>query len=116
MQERTVPQEPPYLYLTTTGRRSGRPHQIEIWFTTHEGRCFVISERAESADWVRNLRREPRVTISVGSRDAAPIAARARVLAAGRERALWDAVRARSVEKYGWGDGLVVEIEPSAER
>ncbi len=28
--------EPPYLYLTTTGRRSGNPHEIEIWFVAHD--------------------------------------------------------------------------------
>jgi hypothetical protein len=27
------PAQIPYLYLTTTGWKSGRPHEIEIWFT-----------------------------------------------------------------------------------
>jgi len=26
-----------YCYLTTTGRRSGRAHRIEIWFVAHDG-------------------------------------------------------------------------------
>jgi hypothetical protein len=26
-----------YLYLTTTGRVTGQPREIEIWFTEHGG-------------------------------------------------------------------------------
>jgi len=26
-----------HCYLTTTGRRGGRPHEIEIWFSINEG-------------------------------------------------------------------------------
>ncbi|MEO3777495.1 hypothetical protein ABGB16_11740 [Micromonospora sp. B11E3] len=26
-----------FAYLTTTGRRSGRPHTIEIWYAEHQG-------------------------------------------------------------------------------
>jgi hypothetical protein len=40
-----------------------------------------------------------------------PFAGRARVVEP-TERDLYDAVRARMVAKYGWGDGLVVEIAP----
>ena len=28
-----------YLYLTTTGRRTGLPREIEIWFAAEPGRC-----------------------------------------------------------------------------
>ncbi|MBI3800677.1 MAG: nitroreductase family deazaflavin-dependent oxidoreductase [Deltaproteobacteria bacterium] len=35
--------EPPYLYLTTTGRRSGQPREIEIWFTQCAGQYYVIA-------------------------------------------------------------------------
>ena len=28
-----------YCYLTTTGRRSGRPHRIEIWYAARTTRC-----------------------------------------------------------------------------
>ena len=36
--------EAKYLYLTTTGRHSGLPRQIEIWFTRHEGRYYLVAE------------------------------------------------------------------------
>lgn len=55
--------EPEFLYLTTTGRRSGRPREIEIWFTVRGGRYCVVAEHGDAAQWVRNLRAEPRVRI-----------------------------------------------------
>jgi deazaflavin-dependent oxidoreductase (nitroreductase family) len=56
----------PFLYLTTTGRRTGRPHRIEIWFAAHEGRLYLLSGGRERADWVRNLQAKPRVAVELG--------------------------------------------------
>ena len=50
-----------FLYLTTTGRRSGQPREIEIWFTHHEGRYYLIAEHRDQANWVQNLRANPQV-------------------------------------------------------
>lgn len=56
----------PFLYLSTIGRRTGRPHRIEIWFAAHGGRLYLLSGGHERADWVRNLQANPRVTIELG--------------------------------------------------
>ena len=56
----------PYLYLTTTGRRTGRPHRIEIWFAAQDGRLYLLSGGRERSDWVRNLQANPEVTIELG--------------------------------------------------
>jgi deazaflavin-dependent oxidoreductase (nitroreductase family) len=56
----------PYLYLTTTGRRTGRPHRIEIWFAAHAGRVYLLAGGRERADWVRNLRSNPQVSVQLG--------------------------------------------------
>jgi deazaflavin-dependent oxidoreductase (nitroreductase family) len=103
------PAEPQYLYLTMVGRRSGRPREIEIWFTRHGACYYLVAEHGERAQWVRNLRAEPAVRVRVGDRT---FAARARVVDAGAEPVLAQAVRQRSERKYGWGDGLVVEVRP----
>jgi F420H(2)-dependent quinone reductase len=58
---------------------------------------------------VRNLRANPAVSVRVGARR---FAGRARVVDAAAESLLWRDVRGRSEAKYGWGDGLVVEIVP----
>jgi len=52
--------------LTTRGRRSGQPHEIEIWFAVAGDTFYLLSGGGESADWVRNLRADPAVTVRVG--------------------------------------------------
>jgi len=58
-----------YCYVTTTGRRSGNPHTIEIWFAQHEGRVYLLSGGGEESDWVKNLRVHPTVAVRMGDRD-----------------------------------------------
>jgi deazaflavin-dependent oxidoreductase (nitroreductase family) len=99
--------EPTYLYLTTRGRRTGLPREIEIWFTRFEGRFYVIAEHSERARWVQNLRADPRAGVRVGQRR---FRARARMVDARKEPGLAREIRARSTRKYGWGDGLIVEL------
>ena len=60
-----------YLYLTTTGRVTGQPREIEIWFTEHGGRFYLVAER-ESANWVRNIQSQPQVKIRVGMFNSTP--------------------------------------------
>ena len=105
--------EPKYLYLTTTGRRSGWPRRIEIWYTRHEGRYYLVAEHGLKAHWVRNLLAEPAVRARVGRRS---FRGRARVMDARSERDLAATIRGRSEAKYGWGAGLVVEIAPASRR
>ena len=56
---------PMYLYLTTTGRVTSQPREIEIWFTEHRGHFYLVAER-ESANWVRNIQSKPQVKVRVG--------------------------------------------------
>jgi len=104
--------EPPYLYLTTTGRRSRQPREIEIWFTRSERRYYVIAENGARAQWVQNLRADPRVRWRVAE---IAFSGQACVVDAAAEPALNEAVQVLSREKYGWGEGLVVELTPDAD-
>ena len=104
------PGEAEFLYLTTTGRRSGQPREIEIWFTERDGRYYVIAEHGRRAQWVQNLLAEPRVRARIGDR---AFDATARPLEPERDRETYTAVRERSDAKYGWSDGLVVELSPA---
>ncbi len=56
----------PYLYLTTVGRRSGRPHRIEIWFAARDDKVYLLSGGRDRADWVRNVQTNPAVTVDLG--------------------------------------------------
>ena len=102
--------EPQYLYLTTLDA-SGLPREIEIWFTRRGERYYLVAEHGEEAGWVKNLRARPAVRVRVSDVE---LPAQARVVDALVEPALAADVRARSEAKYGWGDGLVVEIVPDA--
>jgi deazaflavin-dependent oxidoreductase (nitroreductase family) len=85
-----------YCYLTTTGRRSGRPHTIEIWFVALDGAAYLMAGDPGS-DWVRNLRRDPSVRLRIDDVEAA---ATARVVddpADPRQ----PVVRGRMADKYG---------------
>ena len=99
--------EPAFLYLTTTGRNSGQPREIEIWFAGHGERYYLIAEHREQANWVRNILHDPRVLFRV--RDDVS-AGTGRVVDAERETELWAKVRALFDKKYGWSDGLIVEL------
>ena len=105
--------EQEFLYLTTRGRKSGRPRQIEIWFTRRGRSYYLVAEHGLRAQWVQNLLVEPRVRWRVG---LANFAGRARVVRAETAPALVRDIQARSSRKYGWGDGLVVELDPGPRR
>lgn len=99
-----------FLYLTTTGRVSGQPREIEIWFTERDGRFYLIAEHRERANWVRNIQAQPQVNVRVGDRR---FDATARIVREQFEPELTAAVTALSDAKYGWSDGLVVELTPA---
>ena len=96
-----------YLYLTTTGRRTGQPREIEIWFTEYDGRFYVIAEHRDRAQWVRNILADPRVRVRLGDRT---FAATARTVSDEAEPELASIIKRLSDAKYGWNDGLIVEI------
>jgi deazaflavin-dependent oxidoreductase (nitroreductase family) len=98
-----------FLYLTTQGWKTGRSHEIEIWFTTDSGRYYIIAEHGERAHWVQNIQRNPEIRFRVGDRR---YEGRARIVDSTNESELCERAAERSRAKYGWGDGLVVELVP----
>jgi deazaflavin-dependent oxidoreductase (nitroreductase family) len=54
------------LYLTTIGRRTGLPRQVEIWFVVYRERFYLFAEMGEAAGWVKNIRHNHNVTVRVG--------------------------------------------------
>jgi len=55
-----------YCYLTTTGRVTGRPHEIEIWFALERDTVYMLSGGRARSDWVRNARAKPDVKLRIG--------------------------------------------------
>jgi deazaflavin-dependent oxidoreductase (nitroreductase family) len=97
------------LHLTTIGRTTGLPREIEIWFVVSCERFYLFAETGEAAGWVKNIRRNPKVTVRITEWQ---IDATARVLDRQTDSKLWNQVAAIADHKYGWGDGLPVEITP----
>ena len=85
-----------FCYLTTTGRVMGRPHEIEIWFSLvpQTRTLYMLAGGGDRADWVRNLRKEPAVTVRVSGER---LKGKARVVEDGEEDEL---ARRLLVEKY----------------
>ena len=98
-----------YLYLTTIGRISGEPREIEIWFVESNGNFYILAEHSHNAQWVKNIKQNPRVHVRIGDRE---FDATARALDKDRDRAAWVTAQKLASEKYGWGEGLPVEIKP----
>lgn len=55
-------------HLTTTGRVTGRPHTVEIWFALSERTLYFLAGDGRHSDWVRNISRSPDVRVRVGRR------------------------------------------------
>jgi deazaflavin-dependent oxidoreductase (nitroreductase family) len=104
---------PQFLYLTTTGRKTGRLHQIEIWFVEYERTFYIVHEHGSRADWIANILHNPAVSFSVGSRDAEAIEGTGRLIDRTTEPDLSGAVVALMEAKYNWSDGRIVELKPN---
>lgn len=83
-----------FCYLTTTGRVSGRAHEIEIWFGIEGNVLYLLSGGGRGSDWVKNLLVQPAVTVRI---DQQRFAGRARLVEERDEDAL---VRRLLLAKY----------------
>jgi deazaflavin-dependent oxidoreductase (nitroreductase family) len=83
-----------YCYLTTIGRASGEPREIEIWFALEGDTLYMLSGGGDRSHWVRNLLREPNVKVRIADRTHP---GRARIVEEGAEEA---SARRLLVAKY----------------
>ncbi len=89
-----------YCYLTTTGRVSGRPHEIEIWFAIKDSTLYLLSGGGDGSDWVKNLIKHPSVTVRIAEHVFTGLA---RVVSDNREDTM---ARHMLAAKYqGWHEG-----------
>jgi deazaflavin-dependent oxidoreductase (nitroreductase family) len=103
------------LELTTTGRKSGKPRTVTIWFVAGD-QLYVQSGGDGTTDWYQNLRANPAVTVKIGEREwqgrARAIddpAATARVHELFKQKYL--SARVMSWFGGGFGTGKVVAID-----
>lgn len=110
-----------YCYLTTRGRISGSPHEIEIWFALVESRLYLLAGGRDSSDWVRNLLATPEVTVRL--RDVVRLGRARAVMEPGDDPEADRTARTLLYQKYeprspglaGWRETslpVVVELGP----
>ncbi len=89
-------------YVTTKGRRTGNPHEVEIWFGVVDDTLYLISGNGAKAAWFRNALANPEVTVRIEKETYA-----------GRAREVTNAAERRTVGelmgvKYPWdGDASI---------
>ncbi len=71
-----------YIYLTTKGRKTGKPHTVQVWFAYSEGKIYLSHEGAYT-DWMKNLEKNEMVK---GKIDTVNFGARAKIVGEGKER------------------------------
>ena len=99
------------LDLITTGRRSHRQRSVELWFITRLNRFYVMAEHRHQTGWVKNLKQQPEASVALADYQ---VPVQAWILDKERDSREWRSVAQLFQEKYGWGDGLPVALEPSA--
>ena len=52
--------------LTTTGRKTGKPHTVELWFAYANGKIF-LSHEGELTDWMKNISSNGKAAGKIGS-------------------------------------------------
>ena len=89
-----------YCYLTTTGRVTGKPHKIEIWFGLNDKTLYLLSGGMDGSDWVKNLLKSSSVTVRIAKHT---FRATARVVTDEKEETM---ARYMLAEKYQeWENG-----------
>jgi deazaflavin-dependent oxidoreductase (nitroreductase family) len=83
-----------YCYVTTAGRVTGKPHQIEIWFAAHDDTIYILAGGGHASDWVKNAKRNSSVPVRIAT---TTFAGHARIVEDPEEDAL---ARRLVLEKY----------------
>ncbi|MGI0091422.1 MAG: nitroreductase family deazaflavin-dependent oxidoreductase [Nitrososphaerales archaeon] len=55
-----------YIRLSTLGRKSGKPHIVELWFALADGKVY-LSHEGKHTDWIKNVVKNERVDAKIGS-------------------------------------------------
>ncbi len=55
------------IHVTTLGRRTGKPHIVELWFAIANGKVY-LSHEGQETDWMKNIAQNPEVTFEIGGK------------------------------------------------
>lgn len=63
--------------ITTTGRKTGQPRRIEMWFHNLDGRLYITGIPGRPRDWLANMIAHPEFTFHLKESVQADLPARA---------------------------------------
>jgi hypothetical protein len=95
--------------ITTTGRMTGHPHRIEMWFHNLDGRLYLTGTPGTRA-WYANLERHPAFTFHLKGKVRADLLARATPIVDPAERR---AILARLLDRLGHAADLEAWVRES---
>jgi deazaflavin-dependent oxidoreductase (nitroreductase family) len=95
--------------VRTTGRRTGEPHEIEIWFGVIDDTMYLISGNGPNADWYRNALVDSHVTVRLNgethdgvARDVSDMDERRRVGDVMGAKYPWDGDASIGLTRQAW--------------
>jgi deazaflavin-dependent oxidoreductase (nitroreductase family) len=93
-----------FIHLTTRGRKSGKPHTVELWFASSNGTVY-LSHEGQETDWMKNIQENGRVSFEISNKKFTGKATR---LEDGTEAA-WAGKLALYEKYYGKATRAVIE-------
>jgi len=93
-----------HIHLTTRGRKTGKPHTVELWFAADNGKVYLSHEGKET-DWMKNIKKNSEVSFEIGVKS---FTGKARYLEDHTDEA--EMAKAALYEKY-YGKGTKEVIE-----
>jgi len=61
---------PREINITVTGRKSGRPISIPVWFVLAEGKLYLLPVQGSDTQWYKNALKNPTIQIESGGEKA----------------------------------------------
>lgn len=94
-----------FCYLITTGRVSGKTHEVEMWFAAHPSDAlpstiYCLSGGRDRSDWVLNIRAHPAMRVRI---NGTTYAAQGEIVEGATEDPR--AREALSAKYYNWREG-----------
>lgn len=90
-------------HLTTRGRRTGKPHTVEIWFAA-SGDVVYLSHEGDYTDWMKNIQKDEKVSLEI---NGARFEGKARIVSEGESFLIGK--HALYLKYYGKADSVVVD-------
>ena len=56
--------------ITVTGRKSGRPISIPVWFVLENGTLYLLPVSGSDTQWYKNVLKNPSIRIEAGGAEA----------------------------------------------